>query len=173
MVVAVAIVQKIIIFSVPFTISKAEHSQRRKAHNPRGVNWDGLRNGFNTATTPLWLCELLPAKRRGRDVSTAGDLIASGIIIAYYFNIGLSYTTGPVQWRLPIAFQGVFIILQLTWTKYLPESPRWLIKHGRHEGATDILAQLQGKDVPCNAPTVIEQKRPIDEVQAGENEGGP
>jgi len=81
----------------------------------------GLGNGFNTATTPLWLCELLPDKRRGRDVSTAGNLVASGIIIAYYFNIGLSYTAGPVQWRLPIAFQGVFIILQLIWTKSLPE----------------------------------------------------
>ncbi|KAI1629076.1 hypothetical protein EDD37DRAFT_36276 [Exophiala viscosa] len=133
----------------------------------------GLGNGFNTATTPLWLCELLPAKRRGRDVSTAGNLIAFGIIIAYYFNIGLSYTTGPVQWRLPIAFQGVFIILQLIWTKFLPESPRWLIKHGRHEEAIDILAQLQGKNVPCDAPTVIEQKRLIDEALALENEGGP
>jgi hypothetical protein len=35
------------------------------------------------------------------------------------------------------------------------------------------LAQLQGKDVLCDdAPTVIEQKRLIDEALAGENEGG-
>lgn len=141
--------------------------------HPCSDGLSGLGNGFNTATTPLWLCELLPAKRRGRDVSTAGNLIAFGIIIAYYFNIGLSYTTGPVQWRLPIAFQGVFIILQLIWTKFLPESPRWLIKHGRHEEAIDILAQLQGKDIPCDAPTVLEQKRLIDEALALENEGGP
>ncbi|OQV09483.1 hypothetical protein CLAIMM_13601 [Cladophialophora immunda] len=133
----------------------------------------GIGNGFNTATTPLWLCELLPAKRRGRDVSIAGNLIAFGIIIAYYFNIGLSYTSGPVQWRLPIAFQGVFIILQLIWTKFLPESPRWLIKHGRHEEAVDILAQLHGKNTPCDFPAVLEQKRLIDEALAIENEGGP
>ena len=61
-------------------------------------------------------------------MSVAGNLIAFGIIIAYYINIGLSYTTGPVQWRTPIALQGIFIILQLFWMAFLPESPRWLIK---------------------------------------------
>lgn len=88
----------------------------------------GIGNGFNTAVTPLWICELIPAKKRGRNVGFAGNLIAFGIVIALYINIGLSYTTGPVQWRTPIAIQGIFIILQVVWTRLLPESPRWLIK---------------------------------------------
>jgi hypothetical protein len=46
--------------------------------------------------------------------------------MAYYFNIGMSYTTGPVQWRLVIAFQVVIIFFQVLWTAVLPESPRWL-----------------------------------------------
>lgn len=86
----------------------------------------GWGNGFNTATTPLWVSELVPAKNRGRHVAIEGNLIAFGIVIAYYFNIGMSYTSGGVQWRLVIAFQVVFIFFQVLWTYLLPESPRWL-----------------------------------------------
>ncbi|KAL2444007.1 hypothetical protein ABEF95_014685 [Exophiala dermatitidis] len=53
----------------------------------------GIGNGFNTATTPLWICESIPAEKRGRHVAFSGNLIAFGIVIAYYINIGLSYTT--------------------------------------------------------------------------------
>lgn len=132
----------------------------------------GLGNGFNTATTPLWICELIPAKRRGRDVAIAGNLIAFGIVIANYINIGLSYTTGPVQWRTPIAIQGIFIILQIIWTLFLPESPRWLIKHGYHADALDILAQLHGKNISSLDPAVLQQKKAIDEALALENIDG-
>lgn len=88
----------------------------------------GWGNGFNTATTPLWVSELIPAKSRGRHVSIEANLIAFGIVFAYYFNIGMSYTSGAVQWRTPIAFQGIFIIAQFVWVWFLPESPRWLTK---------------------------------------------
>ena len=88
----------------------------------------GWGNGFNTATTPLWVSELIPAKTRGRHVSIEGNLIALGIVVAYYYNIGMSYTTGAAQWRAPIASQGFIIILQIFWTMLLPESPRWLTK---------------------------------------------
>lgn len=88
----------------------------------------GIGNGFNTSVTPLWICELIPAKTRGRAVAIAGNLIAFGIVIAYYVNIGLSHTSGALQWRTPIALQGIFIVGQLAWTIMLPESPRWLAK---------------------------------------------
>jgi MFS family permease len=149
----------------------------------------GVGNGFNTAITPLWISELVPAKKRGRNVATAGNLIAFGIVIAYYVNIGLSYTGGALQWRTPIALQGIFIILQVLWTWLLPESPRWLTQRkfqclvvtassklaagGRHAEALDVLAQLHGKDIPCNNSQVLGQKRAIDETIALESVDGP
>ena len=80
--------------------------------------------------TPLWVSELSPAKSRGRLVSVEGNLIAFGIVIAYFFNIGMSYlpASNPAEWRVPIAFQGVFIISQIALVWVLPESPRWLAK---------------------------------------------
>ena len=86
----------------------------------------GWGNGFNTATTPLWVSELVPAKSRGRHVAIEGNLIAFGIVVAYYLNIGMSYASGPVQWRFVIAFQIVIIFFQVLLTLMLPESPRWL-----------------------------------------------
>ena len=90
----------------------------------------GWGNGFNTSVTPLWVSELSPAKSRGRLVSAEGNLIAGGVFVAYFFNIGMSYlpTTDPVVWRVPLAFQAVFIIAQVALIFVLPESPRWLIK---------------------------------------------
>ncbi|KAL8870827.1 MAG: hypothetical protein Q9174_003216 [Haloplaca sp. 1 TL-2023] len=133
----------------------------------------GWGNGFNTATTPLWVSELIHAKARGRAVAIEGNLIAFGIVIAYYYNIGMSYTTGPAQWRAPIASQGAIIIAQVAWTYFLPESPRWLTKHGRHEEAIDILAQLRGKGVQPSEPAVIAQKKSIDGALALEEADGP
>ena len=61
-------------------------------------------------------------------VAAEGSLIAFGIVIACYFNIGMYYVNGPVVWRAPIACQLVFIILQILLVIVLPESPRWLAK---------------------------------------------
>ncbi|CAK7200341.1 hypothetical protein SEUCBS139899_003032 [Sporothrix eucalyptigena] len=133
----------------------------------------GWGNGFNTATTPLWVSELSPAKSRGRLVAAEGTLIAFGIVIASYFNIGMYFASGPVVWRAPIAAQLIFIIVQVALTVILPESPRWLTKHGRHQEAVDILAQLQGVNVPLDDPVVSQTKGAIDEALAMERAGGP
>jgi len=134
----------------------------------------GWGNGFNTATTPLWVSELVPPKTRGRHVAIEGNLIAFGIVLAYYYNIGMSYASnGAAQWRAPIATQGVIILAQVAWTYILPESPRWLTKHGKHAEATNILAKLSGKGISRNDPKVVRQKAAIDEALALENADGP
>ncbi|KAI9815140.1 MAG: hypothetical protein M1827_002983 [Pycnora praestabilis] len=132
----------------------------------------GWGNGFNTATTPLWVSELTPAKSRGRHVALEGNLIAFGIVVAYYYNIGLSYITGPAQWRAPIASQGVIIIAQILVVLVLPESPRWLTKHGKHEEAIDILGQLKGKNILTTDFAVLRQKKAIDDALALEQADG-
>ncbi|KAF5009444.1 hypothetical protein FDECE_4326 [Fusarium decemcellulare] len=135
----------------------------------------GWGNGFNTAVTPLWVSELSPAKSRGRLVSVEGNLIAFGIVVAYFFNIGMSYlpSKNPAEWRVPIAFQGVFIISQIVLVIFLPESPRWLTKHGRHSEAIDILAQLSNKEGSLDDPTALKLKADIDSALALEEAGGP
>ena len=71
-------------------------------------------------------------------------------------------------WRWPIAFQGVFCILILIGLPFLPESPRWLIQHGRLEEATDVFARLSGKDSTINDSTVLAERDEV--VQSVEEE---
>jgi MFS family permease len=132
----------------------------------------GWGHGFNTATAPLWVSELVPAKNRGRHIAIQGNLIAFGIVLAYYFNIGMSYASGQVQWRLVIAFQIVIILFQVAWTLVLPESPRWLSAYGRHAEASHVLSQITGKSLSVESPEVTVVKKEIDDAIALEQADG-
>lgn len=107
----------------------------------------GLGNGGNTSTVPTWQSETSHAHKRGRLVMVEGALIAGGIMISYWIDLGFSFAPGSVAWRFPLAFQIVFcvFILSLIWA--LPESPRWLILQGREDEAKQVLAALSDKDV--------------------------
>ena len=48
-------------------------------------------------------------------------------------------------WRIPSLLQVVPSLLQITFIFFLPESPRYLIKHGRGEEAFDILAKYHAE----------------------------
>jgi sugar porter (SP) family MFS transporter len=50
-----------------------------------------------------------------------------------------------MTWRFPIAFQCVFAIIVLVLMLRLPESPRWLLTHGRAAEANTVLAALHGE----------------------------
>ncbi|KAM0718956.1 hypothetical protein Q7P37_006028 [Cladosporium fusiforme] len=87
----------------------------------------GAGNGMNTSSIPVWQSEIAPPKIRG-----------------YWINYGFWFVTqyGSFQWRFPIAFQTVFGILLIFGILLFPESPRWLLKHGKTEAAAEIMAHL-------------------------------
>lgn len=64
-------------------------------------------------------------------------------------------------WRWPIAFQGVFLIMILAFLPFLPESPRWLVQHGRVEEATEVFARLSGKDGTITDPLVLAERNDV------------
>lgn len=78
-------------------------------------------------------------------VAAQGSLIAFGIVIACYYNIGMYYASGPVVWRAPIASQLIFIIAQAGLVIVLPESPRWLARRAYSK-------QLALDSGPSNTP---------------------
>ncbi|KAK4444166.1 sugar transporter [Podospora aff. communis PSN243] len=103
----------------------------------------GIGNGMATATAPVWLAEMASAKRRGRMVFMMMAGSAVGFAVGNWVAFAMSDDT---SFRVPMAFNFVFIILLFATVPWLPESPRWLMSKGRLIQATTTLADLEGKD---------------------------
>ncbi|KAL1944299.1 hypothetical protein VTO73DRAFT_3484 [Trametes versicolor] len=71
------------------------------------------------------------------------------------------------QWRVPIALQIVLAIVMIAGIMFLPESPRWLAKHGRNAEALAVISALDGK--PHTDPGVQQTYHGIREAIAAES----
>ncbi|KAH9827709.1 general substrate transporter [Teratosphaeria destructans] len=104
----------------------------------------GIGNGMSTSNIPVWQSEMAPPKIRGFLVLFEGALITGGIVVSYWLNYGFWFVTshGSLQWRFPIGFQMLFGLLLIFGVLLFPESPRWLLKHGKEEDAAEIMGWL-------------------------------
>ncbi|RDW77152.1 hypothetical protein BP6252_05205 [Coleophoma cylindrospora] len=133
----------------------------------------GVGNGFNSSTIPMYQSELCRPANRGILLSMQGTITIVGLCIAYWLDFGLSFVTGPVQWRLPISFQAFFAICLVLQMLSLPETPRYLIEKGRNAEAAEILARLIGGDTTFDSEEVVFQRRQIETSLELESAGDP
>jgi len=132
----------------------------------------GLAVGGTSVVAPMYISEIAPAKNRGRLVSFNQFAITIGIVLAYifdYFLIGL----GENAWRYMLVVPAVFGVLYLIFLlAKFPESPRWLLAHGRKEEAIKVLGSIGGttlvnEELPEMERTLLaEQKK--DKMSFGE-----
>ncbi|KAL3477091.1 general substrate transporter [Aspergillus californicus] len=131
----------------------------------------GIGNGMNSSTAPVYQSECAPASYRGALLTLQGTFTILGVVIAYWMDYGTSFTESSFQWRFPLAFQAIFAIFLVLQVIGLPETPRWLVQHDRHDEAREVAAAIADK--PPNDPDVI---RTILDIQVGleeEQKGGP
>ncbi|KAJ0420357.1 general substrate transporter [Aspergillus carlsbadensis] len=131
----------------------------------------GIGNGMNSSTAPVYQSECAPARYRGALLTLQGTFTILGVVIAYWMDYGTSFTESSFQWRFPLAFQAVFAIFLVLQVIGLPETPRWLVQHDRHEEARAVVGAIENKS--SNDPDVI---RTILDIQVGleeEHKGGP
>ncbi|KAL9635818.1 MAG: hypothetical protein Q9204_002476 [Flavoplaca sp. TL-2023a] len=130
----------------------------------------GIGNGLNTATAPVWQAETSKAAWRGKLVVIEMILNIAGFSMSNWVTYGFSFAGGPVSWRMPLVLQFIFIFVLFATTPWLPESPRWLIAHGRVEEAEKIIADLEAKTV--DDPWVVTESKEIQWAADFERENG-
>ncbi|RAK88929.1 sugar transporter [Aspergillus costaricaensis CBS 115574] len=125
----------------------------------------GIGNGMNTSTIPTYQAECSKTTNRGLLICIEGGIIAIGTAIAYWIDFGAHYGPPDLVWRFPIAFQIFFGILIIVGMTYLPDSPRYLIAHGKVEEGTRVLAALA--DAEIDDPHVqLEKQLTLDSIRA-------
>lgn len=67
-----------------------------------------------------------------------------GSFFAGWVGFGCAFWDSDWSWRVLVLFQclGCLPLLAVSWTPWMPESPRWLVKAGRQPDALRILAEL-------------------------------
>lgn len=105
----------------------------------------GLAVGATSVVAPMYISEIAPAHNRGRLVSFNQFAITIGIVLAYILDYFLM-DMGENSWRFMLGVPGVFGVIFLVFLLLkFPESPRWLLAHGKKDEAIKVLNSIGGQ----------------------------
>lgn len=87
----------------------------------------GIGIGFMNAIILPWVSELCQSHDRGSSFSLVFVANFLGITIAYWINFGLRESNESFQWRFPLAWMIIPLIVVDVAVPFLPESPRYVL----------------------------------------------
>ena len=108
----------------------------------------GMGIGGEYAAVNATIQELIPARKRGfTDLVINGSfwigaaLGALGAVVA----LDPAVIDPELGWRVAFVIGGIIGIAVLLLRRFIPESPRWLMTHGRPEEASDVVAAIEAR----------------------------
>lgn len=101
--------------------------------------------GFGSAVAPVYGSEMAPRKIRGFIGGIFQFSVTFGILIMFLIAYGMSHVDGKASFRVSWGLQIVPGLVLLVGIFFIPESPRWLAKHGYWDDAEDVVARIQAK----------------------------
>jgi len=90
----------------------------------------GIGIGAKNATVPIYSAEMAPARVRGALVMFWQLWVVIGIFLGFCANV-IVKDTGDISWRLQLGSAFIPSFILGAGIFFCPESPRWLMKHGK------------------------------------------
>lgn len=107
----------------------------------------GLGVGASSMLSPQFLAENAPKSVRGSFVASYNLLIVTSLCVAFFVNYGVSLWDTSAddnsQWRVAMGIQIIPGALMCLMVPFVPDSPRWLINHGKSEQGLRNLTRLR------------------------------
>ena len=131
----------------------------------------GLAIGADSAVATAYIAEYAPKNRRGSLTMLQQWMITVGILVSYLIALvifsAFPGSAATVGWRLVLGLGAVPALIGLALRTQMPESPRWLLRHGRYEEVQKALATL---GTEASMEDVRRAASVIDQVEGGNRE---
>src|SRR5438128_7268050 len=113
----------------------------------------GIAIGAASVLAPMYIAEVAPAEMRGRLASLQQMAIVTGLFFAFLSNdilarlaggAGATFWLGAPAWRWMFWMEAVPSVAFLAGVLLIPESPRFLVAHGKRNEARRVFARIGG-----------------------------
>ncbi|KAL6246168.1 hypothetical protein RBB50_007321 [Rhinocladiella similis] len=106
----------------------------------------GIGIGAKNATVPIYSAEMAPARVRGALVMFWQLWVVTGIFLGFAANV-IVKDTGDISWRLQLGSAFIPSFILMIGIFFCPESPRWLMKHGKHAKGFRSMQRLRAHPI--------------------------
>ena len=106
----------------------------------------GIGIGAKNATVPIYSAEMAPHRIRGALVMFWQLWVVAGIFLGFAANV-IVKGTGDIAWRLQFGSAFIPSFILMIGIFFCPESPRWLMKHGKLAKGFRSMSRLRSHDI--------------------------
>ncbi|MEO8747573.1 MAG: MFS transporter [Rhodanobacter sp.] len=122
----------------------------------------GVGIGVELVTIDTYISELIPSRERGKAyaVNQFITFLVVPVVAFLAFILKDTHPFGLDYWRVVILIGTVGAVVVWWLRRHLPESPRWLARHGRGEEAERIVADIERRVVAEKGGMALDKPQP-------------